>query len=338
MHSAEAALDSPSASETVGPGHKKRRNGDNALQAHSARSYPPTTDSDSSDVRMSSSPQPVPSQTDLDVDRPEHTGSLHEDENEPASVFASHGDYASCPSCGQPITDSETLAKVAAPLAEPISLRLTFLRRSEVSLPNNRFSVEEELQMLKAVVQDAIRVCNAVIRGDFTQRMTVQVLGIVPFQIKERINSLADKMSRIAKELTRVSREVGVEGKYGGQALVLDVDGSWRELIVYVNKLAARCSHEMTRDGREPRLLTRTGYATGRYVVRVVVHSEVPFSGYPDASLPVKTMSTHLFDLAHRLASPAHTPSLRCSVLWIHGRWGGIGVWKGEGTPRRLGW
>ncbi|KAG2037088.1 hypothetical protein BDR03DRAFT_934152 [Suillus americanus] len=106
-------------------------------------------------------------------------------------------------------------------------------------------SAVEELRLLKAQVQDVARVCNAVARGDLSQKITVPVQGVVMVQLKDVINTMVDKLGQFAKEVTRVSQEVGTEGKLGGQALVLDVEGTWRELTGVVNKLAANLTSQV---------------------------------------------------------------------------------------------
>ncbi|KAF9056922.1 hypothetical protein BDP27DRAFT_1454263 [Rhodocollybia butyracea] len=106
-------------------------------------------------------------------------------------------------------------------------------------------SAVEELRLLKQQVQDVARVCKAVADGDLSQKITVPVQGMVMVTLKEVINTMVDKLGLFAKEVTRVSQEVGMEGKLGGQALVLDVEGTWRELTAVVNKLAANLTNQV---------------------------------------------------------------------------------------------
>ncbi|KIJ42784.1 hypothetical protein M422DRAFT_170534 [Sphaerobolus stellatus SS14] len=106
-------------------------------------------------------------------------------------------------------------------------------------------SAVEELKLLKAQVQDVARVCKAVALGDLSQKITVPVQGSVMVQLKDVINTMVDKLAQFAKEVTRVSQEVGSEGKLGGQAVVLDVDGTWRELTNVVNVLAANLTNQV---------------------------------------------------------------------------------------------
>ena len=69
-----------------------------------------------------------------------------------------------------------------------------------------------ELQLLKDQVQDVARVCNAVARGDLSQKITVPVQGVVMVQLKDVINTMVDKLGQFAKEVTCVSQEVSTEG------------------------------------------------------------------------------------------------------------------------------
>ncbi|KAG6906866.1 hypothetical protein DXG01_011628 [Tephrocybe rancida] len=156
-----------------------------------------------------------------------------------------------CPTCGRP---SPSLFHTPAPLthtplAPPPKLpkftstneELDFLRAAYTPLQEQ----VQELQLLKDQVQDVARVCNAVARGDLSQKITVPVQGVVMVQLKDVINTMVDKLGQFAKEVTRVSQEVGTEGKLGGQALVLDVEGTWRELTGVVNKLAANLTSQV---------------------------------------------------------------------------------------------
>lgn len=149
-----------------------------------------------------------------------------------------------CGACGQlilssTVQDSSTLLDPSAPVN---SSTFTDPLSSSESSP---LSATEELKLLKAQVQDVARVCNAVARGDLSQKITVPVQGVVMVQLKDVINGMVDKLGQFAKEVTRVSQEVGTEGKLGGQALVLDVEGTWRELTGVVNKLAANLTNQV---------------------------------------------------------------------------------------------
>ncbi|KAJ7440356.1 hypothetical protein B0H11DRAFT_2293007 [Mycena galericulata] len=103
----------------------------------------------------------------------------------------------------------------------------------------------EELRLLKDQVRDVSRVCNAVATGDLTQKITVRVQGDLMVQLKKVINTMVDNLGHFATEVTRVSRDVGTEGKLGAQAHVEDVEGTWRELTDEVNTLAANLTTQV---------------------------------------------------------------------------------------------
>ncbi|MBF9682926.1 HAMP domain-containing protein, partial [Streptococcus pseudopneumoniae] len=81
------------------------------------------------------------------------------------------------------------------------------------------------------------KVSSAIANGDLTQKITVEVRGEI-LQIKDVINKMVDQLSSFASEVTRVAKEVGTEGKLGGQADVKGVSGTWKDLTDNVNSLA----------------------------------------------------------------------------------------------------
>ncbi|KAG1828463.1 hypothetical protein DFJ58DRAFT_877186 [Suillus subalutaceus] len=146
-----------------------------------------------------------------------------------------------CPTCGKVITDTLTMSRINSSFDGSPNVSSLVVPPGSLTAAafESGMSAVEELRLLKAQVQDDARVCNAVARGDLSQKITVPVQGVVMVQLKDVINTMVDKFGQFAKEVTRVSREVGTGGKLGGQALVLDVEGTWRELTGVVNKLAA---------------------------------------------------------------------------------------------------
>ncbi|KAG8940973.1 hypothetical protein FRC04_004864, partial [Tulasnella sp. 424] len=106
-------------------------------------------------------------------------------------------------------------------------------------------SATDELQLLKAQVQDVARVCKAVANGDLTQKITVPVQGSVMVQLKEVINTMVERLAEFASEVTRVSDEVGTQGKLGGQVSEVALGGTWQELCRTVNKLAANLTDQV---------------------------------------------------------------------------------------------
>ncbi|KAI8148825.1 hypothetical protein BJV82DRAFT_505712 [Fennellomyces sp. T-0311] len=91
---------------------------------------------------------------------------------------------------------------------------------------------------LTADVRDIVQVCKAVSRGDLTKKITVQVNGEL-LEVKHTINSMVDQLNAFATEVKRVTLQVGVEGKLGGQAVVTNAQGTWQELTENVNLMAS---------------------------------------------------------------------------------------------------
>ncbi|MGQ0576427.1 MAG: HAMP domain-containing protein [Pseudonocardia sp.] len=90
---------------------------------------------------------------------------------------------------------------------------------------------------LTGQVRNIAQVTTAVARGDLSQKITVDARGEI-LELKNTVNTMVDQLSSFADEVTRVAREVGTEGKLGGQAQVRDVSGTWRHLTENVNELA----------------------------------------------------------------------------------------------------
>src|SRR5437879_4762013 len=90
---------------------------------------------------------------------------------------------------------------------------------------------------LTSQVRNIAQVTTAVARGDLSQKITVDVKGEI-LELKNTINVMVDQLSSFADEVTRVAREVGTEGKLGGQAEVKGVSGTWKDLTDNVNTLA----------------------------------------------------------------------------------------------------
>src|SRR5436309_3848670 len=87
-------------------------------------------------------------------------------------------------------------------------------------------------------VRNIAEVTTAVAQGDLSQKITADAKGEV-LELKNTINTMVDQLSTFADEVTRVAREVGTDGKLGGQAEVKGVSGTWKDLTDNVNSLAA---------------------------------------------------------------------------------------------------
>ena len=93
-------------------------------------------------------------------------------------------------------------------------------------------------------VRNIVEVTTAVAKGDLTQKITVDAQGEV-LELKNTVNTMVDQLSSFADEVTRVAREVGTEGKLGGQAEVKGVSGTWRDLTENVNFMAANLTDQV---------------------------------------------------------------------------------------------
>jgi hypothetical protein len=97
---------------------------------------------------------------------------------------------------------------------------------------------------LTAQVRNIAEVATAIAGGDLSKKITVTVSGEI-LQLKETINTMVDQLNAFAGEVTRVAREVGTEGKLGGQANVLGVAGTWKDLTESVNSMASNLTNQV---------------------------------------------------------------------------------------------
>src|SRR5579862_8383679 len=97
---------------------------------------------------------------------------------------------------------------------------------------------------LTGQVRNIAQVTTAVARGDLSQKITVEARGEVA-ELKDTINTMVDQLRGFADEVTRVAREVGTEGKLGGQAIVPGVSGTWKALTDNVNQLAGNLTGQV---------------------------------------------------------------------------------------------
>jgi HAMP domain-containing protein len=121
---------------------------------------------------------------------------------------------------------------------------------------------------LTAQVRNIALVTTAVANGDLSQKIEVDVRGEV-LELKNTINTMVDQLSAFASEVTRVAKEVGTEGKLGGQAQVRGVAGVWSDLTENVNQLAGNLTIQL-RDVRE----VATAIADGDLTRKITVQAE----------------------------------------------------------------
>ncbi len=105
-------------------------------------------------------------------------------------------------------------------------------------------SVNSMASNLTAQVRNIAEVTIAVANGDLSKKITVDVRGEI-LQLKEAINTMVDQLRAFASEVTRVAREVGTEGKLGGQAAVPGVAGTWKDLTDNVNFMAGNLTAQV---------------------------------------------------------------------------------------------
>ena len=97
---------------------------------------------------------------------------------------------------------------------------------------------------LTSQVRNIAEVTTAVANGDLSKKITVDVKGEI-LQLKNTINTMVDQLNAFASEVTRVAREVGTEGKLGGQAQVRGVAGTWKDLTDNVNSMASNLTNQV---------------------------------------------------------------------------------------------
>ncbi len=97
---------------------------------------------------------------------------------------------------------------------------------------------------LTGQVRNIAEVATAVARGDLSRKITVDVKGEI-LELKNTINTMVDQLNAFASEVSRVAREVGTEGKLGGQAMVTGVAGTWKDLTDNVNQMAGNLTAQV---------------------------------------------------------------------------------------------
>jgi HAMP domain-containing protein len=137
-----------------------------------------------------------------------------------ALVALSKGDFSQQPRIAE--EDGSVLGQIW-PLVDAVGTELSALN--------------DEVARRAEQVRDIAMVTTAVARGDLTRKVTVDVQGEM-LQLKQTVNTMVDQLSAFADEVTRVAREVGTEGRLGGQAHVRGVSGVWEDLTDSVNRMA----------------------------------------------------------------------------------------------------
>src|SRR5215475_9859548 len=118
-------------------------------------------------------------------------------------------------------------------------------KKITVSVSGEILQLKETLNtMVDQLNAFASEVTRAVARGDLSRKITVDVRGEV-LELKDTINTMVDQLNGFAGEVTRVAREVGTEGKLGGQAQVPGIGGTWKDLTDNVNSMASNLTNQV---------------------------------------------------------------------------------------------
>ena len=174
---------------------------------------------------------------------------------------------------------------------------------------------------LTAQVRDIAQVTTAVARGDLSQKVSVDVKGET-LELKSTINTMVDQLSSFADEVTRVAREVGTEGKLGGQATVKGVSGTWKDLTDNVNFMAGNLTSQVRNIAQ-----VATAVAKGDLSQKITV----------DAKGEVAALADTLNTMVDQLCSFADEVTRVAREVGTEGNLGGQAQVKGvSGTWRDL--
>ncbi|HTW75113.1 MAG TPA: response regulator, partial [Steroidobacteraceae bacterium] len=172
---------------------------------------------------------------------------------------------------------------------------------------------------LTGQVRNIAEVATAIARGDLSRKITVDVEGEI-LQLKETINTMVDQLNSFAAEVTRVAREVGTEGKLGGQAIVPGVAGTWKDLTDNVNVMAANLTNQV-----RGIVKVVTAVAEGDLRQRLTVESKGEVAALADT---INSMTDTLATFADQVTTVARE-------VGVEGRLGGqahvpgaAGTWK----------
>ncbi|MBD2429961.1 MULTISPECIES: HAMP domain-containing protein [Fischerella] len=172
---------------------------------------------------------------------------------------------------------------------------------------------------LTAQVRNIAEVTKAVANGDLSKKITVDVRGEI-LDLKNTINTMVDQLSSFASEVTRVAREVGTEGKLGGQAQVQGVAGTWKDLTDNVNSMASNLTAQVR------------GIAK---VVTAVANGDLKRKLMLDAKGEIEALAETINEMIDTLAIFANQVTTVAREVGIEGKLGGqakvpgaAGTWK----------
>ncbi|MBI3269305.1 MAG: HAMP domain-containing protein [Planctomycetes bacterium] len=174
---------------------------------------------------------------------------------------------------------------------------------------------------LTGQVRNIADVTTAVANGDLSKKVTVDVKGEI-LELKNTVNAMVDQLNDFASEVTRVAREVGTEGRLGGQAMVKGVSGTWKDLTDNVNQMAANLTSQVRNIAD-----VTTAVANGDLSRKIEVEVRGEILGLKNT---INTMVDRLSDFASEVTRVARE-------VGTEGRLGGQAVVKGvSGTWKDL--
>jgi len=174
---------------------------------------------------------------------------------------------------------------------------------------------------LTSQVRNIAQVATAVAKGDLSQKITVDAQGEI-LELKSTVNTMVDQLSSFADEVTRVAREVGTEGRLGGQAQVRGVSGTWKDLTENVNGMAANLTGQVRNIAQ-----VTTAVAEGDLSQKITV----------DAKGEVAALAQTINTMVDQLSSFADEVTRVAREVGTEGRLGGQAQVKGvSGTWRDL--
>src|SRR5205085_861615 len=174
---------------------------------------------------------------------------------------------------------------------------------------------------LTAQVRNIAAVTTAVATGDLTKKITVDVKGEI-LELKNTVNTMVDQLSSFADEVTRVAREVGMEGKLGGQAVVKGVSGTWKDLTDNVNFMASNLTDQVR------------GIAK---VVTAVANGDLKRKLFLEAKGEIAELAETINNMIDTLATFADQVTTVAREVGVEGKLGGQGNVPGAaGTWRDL--
>lgn len=179
-------------------------------------------------------------------------------------------------------------------------------------------SVNNMAANLTSQIRNISEVTTGIAQGDLTRKITVEASGEIQ-QLRETINAMVDNLSTFASEVTRVSKEVGGEGKLGAQAEVPGVAGTWKELTENVNMLASNLTNQVRNIA-----LVSTAIANGDLTQKITVEASGEIAELKDT---LNAMVDNLNGLTGEVSRVAQVAGMegklseRATVEGVSGSW-----------------